>query len=244
MTLQKTITRKRDLAPILADVQAVYMSGGAATVANWLRNHLLCHRVKFPLLEHTAVQLATFIPQPEQQTLINNLVGLPEHGSSVIIGKLLQLWLPHSLPEAFQLAEIAITKGDAWYHCDHIGERVFGYALRHQFEEALPLLTHLLQDGNDWLQRAVGVAAHYATKKGLPAAEVETVLALLMTQVHSSAYEVQRGVGWGLKTIAKFHPDLMQRELAKLPPGAIAAPIRRKIETGLATAAKKRVSVG
>lgn len=239
MSSQKTITRKGDLKPLLATAQTQYDANGPMALAQWLLGNLLCHRVKFPLLEHTAVQFAAYIPQDEQRQLITALTGQTEHGSSVIIGKLLQLWLPHSLPKAFELAGEAITRGDTWYHCDHIGERVFGHGLRHHFDEALPLLTHNLHDGHDWQQRAVGVAAHYATKKGLPATQVEVVLTLLMTQAHSQAYEVQRGVGWGLKTIAKFHPDLMRQELEKRPSPTIAIPIRRKIETGFAAARRK-----
>ena len=240
MPAQQTITRKSDLEPILTDAQAHYAANGSAALASWLLAHLLCHRVKFPLLEYTAVQINKFIPRQEQSAFIATLFGQPEHGSSVIIGKLLQLWLPDDLPGAFTQACQAITSGNTWYHCDHIGERVFGHGLLTQPDAALPLLTTYLANGDEWNQRAVGVAAHYATKKGLSAEWVTAVLILLLTKANSKAYEVQRGIGWGLKTIAKFHPNMVQAKLAKLPPDAIATPIRRKIETGLAAAAKRK----
>ena len=240
MSSQQTITRKSDIKPLIAAAQAHYAPGDPTELANWCLSHILCHRVKFPLLEYTAVQFSTFLPRQEQHTFITALFGRAEHGSSVIIGKLLQLWLPDDLSGAFDLASQTITSGDTWYHCDHIGERVYGHGLLTQTKEALPLLTNTLKNGDEWNQRAVGVAAHYSTKKGLEVEKVTAVLNLLLTRANTNSYEVQRGVGWGLKTIAKFHPDLMQATLGKLPPSAIATPIRRKIETGLATAAKSR----
>ncbi|MCA9998849.1 MAG: hypothetical protein KDE56_23965, partial [Anaerolineales bacterium] len=87
-----------------------------------------------------------------------------------------------------------------------------------------------------------GVAAHYATKKGLPKPEVEAVLTLLLTVAGSSDYQVQRGVGWGLKTIAKFYPDLMKTYLVRLPPGGVSQPVMGKIETGLKTAVFKQTA--
>jgi hypothetical protein len=199
-----------------------------------LHHELLAHKVKFPLLEYVANQLYHCIPQPEQLAVVEKLADYVQDGSSVIAGKILQLRLPHNLPEAFKQATHNIIKGDAWTHCDHIGERVFGHGALTHFDEALPHLTTLLQHDNQWVRRAVGVAGHYATKKGLPTTSVEPLLDLLMTQANSKNYEVQRGVGWGLKTIAKFHPHLMQAQLAGLP--AISRPIMSKIKTGLATA--------
>lgn len=240
MTSQQTITRKSDLQPILKAAQTQYAANGSAALAAWLVENLLCHRVKFPLLELTAVHLNEFMPRHEQSVFVTKLFGRPEHGSSVVIGKLLQLWLPDALPSAFMVAGQAITSGSTWFHCDHIGERVYGHGLLHHYEAALPLLTKTLHSGDEWNQRAVGVAAHYATKKGLNAERVTAVLTLLLTKADSKAYEVQRGVGWGLKTIAKFHPELMKAALAKRPSGSIATPITRKIQTGLATAAKRK----
>ncbi len=177
---QQTITRKSDMQPIIRAACAHYVATDANESAAWLITHLLCHRVKFPLLEYTAVELNKCIPRPDQLAFITALIGRPEHGSSVIIGKMLQQWLPDDLANAFELACQAITKGNTWYHCDHIGERVFGHGLLTQYDEALPLLTTYLHNGNDWVQRAVGVAVHYATKKGLAAPQVQSVLLLLI----------------------------------------------------------------
>ncbi len=237
---QLAVSRKSEVAVVVAPARREWAETNAESFVAWLTANLLRHRVKFPLLEFFALELATFVPRGEQQPLIVALAQRPEHGSSVIIGKLLQLWLPDALAEAFGQARTAITSGATWYHCDQIGERVFGHGLLTAHEDAWPRLTVYLRDDDAWVQRAVGVAVHYATKKGLAAAQVETVLSTLLLHAGTDEHEARRGIGWGLKTIAKLHPDMMRAQLERVPADSIAAPVRRKIRIGLGAADKRR----
>ncbi len=236
--MQQILTRKAEVQDVITSLCQNFASNDIPQFWNTLTDDLLSHKVKFPILEFVAQSLYNCISLDDQLSILTGLFGKPEHGSSVIAGKLLQLHLPHNLPEAFTLATEGIIRGDKWYHCDHLGERVFGHGLLTAYPRAFPLLTDTLQHKNHWIRRAVGVATHYATKKGLPVTQVESTLTLLLSQADTRDYQVQRGLGWGLKTIAKFHPQLMRTHLASVPNEAISLPILRKIETGLATADK------
>lgn len=239
--MQRVITRKSEVREVADALCRHYVTNNHSQFWYVLNNGLLAHKVKFPLLEFVAGCLFDCIPFAEQLSIVQRLVGKSEDGSSVIAGKLLQLRLPHHLPEAFSHAVELIIAGNTWYHCDHVGERVFGYGLLTQFEAAFPLLPGYLHHENAWIRRAVGVAVHYATKKGSPASHVEQLCDLLLTQAGTRDYQVQRGVGWGLKTIAKFHPNIIRRRLATLPNEAsISRPIMSKIEVGLTTADKRK----
>ena len=236
---QRTITRKAEVRPVAERLCQHDAQDNEDKFWQVLETELLAHKVKFPLLEFVAETLFGCLSREAQLKTITGLWGRAEDGSTVVAGKLLQLQLPDGPTQALALAVDGIIKGDTWYHCDHLGERVFGHGLLTQFEAVLPRLREYLGHENSWVRRAVGVAGHYATKKGLPAPQVQTVLRLLLTEAASSDYQVQRGIGWGLKTIAKFHPDMVQAALVTLPPGAISGPVMSKIRVGLKTAEKR-----
>ena len=235
--MQKEITRKTDFTPTVNTLCRYELPAQQAVFWKTLNIDVLQHQVKFPLLEYLAERLYTCFNGEVQYMVIGGLRGRVEDGSSVIAGKLLQLHLPDNLDDAFRAAINIIVDGDRWYHCDHIGERVFGHALLTNFEQTMPYLTGYLQHKNQWVRRSVGVAGHYATKKGLPAENVALVMEMLLSAANTSNYQEQRGIGWGLKTIGKFHPQLMREALGNNPD--IAPPIKRKINTGLAIADKR-----
>lgn len=237
--IQRTITRKAEVREVAETLCQLYAQKNEGQFWQVLETDLLAHRVKFPLLEFVAETLFGCLSMEAQLKTITGLWGREADGSSVVAGKLLQLQLPGQPAQTLALAVEGIVKGDTWYHCDHLGERVFGHGLLTQFEVVLPILRDYLRHENSWVRRAVGVAGHYATKKGLPDPEVQTTLALLLTEADSKDYQVQRGIGWGLKTIAKFHPQMVRSALATLPRGTISVPVMGKIRVGLKTAEKQ-----
>lgn len=236
---QRTITKKAEVQKIAEILCQLYAQQKTEQFWRVLETELLAHKVKFPLLEFVAQTLFECLSYEAQLETITGLWGRPEDGSSVVAGKLLQRHLPDHLSRAMAMAVDGIVKGNTWYHCDHLGERVFGHGLLTQFEAVMPLLRRYLRHENSWVRRAVGVAGHYATKKGLAAPQVQITLELLLTEAATRDYQVQRGIGWGLKTIAKFHPELVRAELAALPAGAIGTPVMGKIRVGLKTAEKR-----
>ncbi len=134
-------------------------------------------------------------------------------GGWPVIGSALRSQLNRDLPEAFERARTYIILANVWYGADILGERVPGPALTTHFEDALVLLTNWRADSNQWVRRAVGVAVHFWAKrsKGNPALEdqAEALLELLEPMFSEWDLDAVKGVGWGLKTLGRYYPDLI-----------------------------------
>jgi hypothetical protein len=106
-----------------------------------------------------------------------------------------------------------------WYATDILGERVPGPALVSNFEAALPLLAPWRQDANHWIRRTVGVAAHFWAKRARGAPEyipqAQNLLAFLAPMFEERDVDAVKGVGWGLKTLGKYYPDVLTDWLAQ-----------------------------
>lgn len=145
-------------------------------------------------------------------------VDKPEGGWPVI-GSALRSQLDHGLPDAFSRAREYIIAADIWYGADILGERVPGPALTTHFEGALELLFSWRDDPNRWVRRAAGVAVHFWAKrsKGDPALDDQAVALLDLLEPMFTEWEMDtvKGVGWGLKTMGRYYPDLMTEWLPK-----------------------------
>jgi 3-methyladenine DNA glycosylase AlkD len=112
--------------------------------------------------------------------------------------------------EALEEARRFILLADAWHAADAIAERVPGEGLRASFDEAAARLAAWRGEYSLWLRRSVGVAAHYYAKRErddpVRAAQLLDLLAPLLEERNTSAV---KGIGWGLKTIGRYHPDLL-----------------------------------
>ncbi|MCP4418355.1 MAG: DNA alkylation repair protein [Chloroflexi bacterium] len=205
-----------------------------------LEFEILRHRVKFPLLEFVARELFRFVPQAEQLGIVNKLLTMDYEGGYVIIGIILQERLAINKSESVQKAAVCIIEGNKWYVCDIISERVFGHGLLHDFSGVEGLLRPFLTHPNVWMQRAVGIATHYATKKGLRQEDVDRLFSLLLPLASSRQMHVKKGVGWAFKTIAKFHPELVRPRLdGVLADTAVTPWCKNKLKIGLAMADKR-----
>ncbi len=235
MAIQKKITRKTDIKPIIHQAKASYLAGDRKHFWQTLELELLHHRVKFPLLEFVARELCCFVPPAEQLAIVDRLLALDYEGGYVIIGIILQERLPLNRPEAVQKAAHCIIEGNKWYVCDIISERVFGHGMLHDFEEVVGLIRPFLTHPNVWMQRSIGIATHYATKKGLRQEDVNHLFNLLLPLAASHQLHVKKGVGWAFKTIAKFHPELVRPRLDEiLADTAVNAWCKNKLKMGLA----------
>jgi len=114
---------------------------------------------------------------------------------------------------AFARARSFIVAADVWYAPDVLGERVPGPALVADFEPSLALLSPWREDASRWVRRAVGVTVHYWAKRSRGAAEhtaqAETLLTFLEPMFEEWDLDAVKGVGWGLKTLGRYYPDLM-----------------------------------
>ena len=237
----KTITRKSELAPITAKLVTTYQTGSMEAFWQILQKEVLEHKVKFPLLEQLAGTLHRYIPASQQLYIMDKLVALDYEGGYVLVGTFLAEIMKQNLPLAFGKAVEYYIKGDKWYVVDIIGHRVHGQGLLMNFEKTFPFIQQNLSHENDWVKRSTGVAIHLATKWGLPKADVARLLELCLAYAQSNNYQLRKGIGWAAKTIAKFHPDLIEKRQVLRDP-RVGQWFKKKVQIGLSISQKKRES--
>ena len=143
----------------------------------------------------------------------DQLSGKKLMGGYVIIARALISLLPKDFKECFARAKRYIIEGDEWYVCDIFGERILGYAIIDHYDKALPLFRDFSRDDNHWVRRSVGVAAHYFAKNCREAErdnkKATEILELLAMQICERDIRIMKGIGWGLKTLGRYYPELL-----------------------------------
>jgi hypothetical protein len=167
-------------------------------------------------------------------------------GGWVVIGTGLGAQMERDLGGAFVRCRDFIVAGDVWYAADILGERVPGPALVSRFQPALELLVPWRADGNAWVRRAVGVAAHFWAKRSRGAADqvagAQTLLTFLEPMFEEWDVDAVKGVGWGLKTLGRYYPDLVADWLPRQVTRRHRALMLRKALTYLSDAQRARVT--
>ncbi len=229
-----TITRKKDIESYLNECLAIYHSKDVTACVKVFSQQILSKKVKFPLLEYCGNRLYQEIAEQQHLDFCDQIEALKTVGGNVILGIVLQCRLGGHFQQSLQKATEYITQADAWYVCDIIGERVFGYALLHSPDKTIPELERLSQHSSRWVIRSLGAGTHYAIKKGLSKQDVEAMFELLLTMANSNDKEIRQGIGWAAKTTAKFHPDIIEAYQAKIQDKSVVANwFRSKINIGL-----------
>ena len=204
------ITKKSDIIRIGNEVLEELKAGQKSFLAE-LEKKVLSKKVKFPILEHLALMFYENIPTNQLFHFCDKIIDMDYEGGYPLVGKCLQFHLEKDLDFCFDKAVNYILRGNVWYACDLISERVFGHGMLVDFQRSFPKAKNLTKHESDWIGRGIGVATHYAVKKKLPKADVEKLLELALSESSRKEFHVKRGVGWGAKTIAKFHPDLIEK---------------------------------
>lgn len=169
-------------------------------------------RTPFRLLDRIGSQLSA--TPFDQLDPFNALIaaGKSEGGWVVVASSLTAKYFDHP-EEVFNRAHDFIVQADVWYAADITSERVPGPALVKDFDQAIDLLADWRTDGNRWVRRSVGVAAHYWAKKSNadPKLHNQATALLGFTLPMFSEWEMDatKGIAWGLKTIGRNYPDLM-----------------------------------
>lgn len=201
-------------------------------------NQILAYKVRYPLLEYAARLLVEKLDWDDQINICNKIMELHKNGCSVVVGIILQQRLTKGVEEPFQKAGEYMILGDEWYVCDNIAERVVGHSLLLFPHKTIPVLKELLQHESKWVVRSVGVAAHYATKKGLKKQYADEVFLLLLSQSHHTDFHTKTGIGWGAKTIVKFHPDIYKKYKSKIEINTVRPWFKTKLRIGLGRSEK------
>ncbi|WP_061247491.1 DNA alkylation repair protein [Leptospira noguchii] len=204
-----------------------------------IESELLKKKIKFPLLEFIGKELYFKIPEMNQIYFMDQIIKLGHMGGYVISAIILQLRSEKHFEQSFNKAVEYILLGNEWYVCDIIGERIMGYFLFKEPERTFPILKKYIRHENGWIVRSVGVASHYAVKKGLGKKYVEDTFCLLLSKMDTKDFHTKKGIGWAVKTISKFHPDIIQKFESSLLANPSMQPFfRRKIEIGLSRSSK------
>ncbi len=193
---------------------AVLLANGAMEKAVALLLPTLTERTPFRLLDAVGAQIGS---EPREVTPIHayldRIAAERMMGGWVVIASALHQLLPSDLPGVFERCCTYVESADAWYATDIFGERVPGPALVEQFEPALGLLASWRENPNRWIRRMTGVAVHYWAKKtrgaGRYRAQVCTLLDLLSPMFTERDRDAIKGVGWGLKTLGRYSPDIV-----------------------------------
>jgi 3-methyladenine DNA glycosylase AlkD len=173
---------------------------------------ILAQRTPFPLLERIGEAVGAGSPK-SVNIFLEHIAAAKTEGGWVVIGKALGEQLDRDPAGAFARCRSYIIAADVWYATDSLGERVPGPALVTDFQSALPLLTPWREDANRWVRRTVGVAVHFWAKRSHGAPEhisqAKTLLNSLEPMFEEQDTDAVKGVGWGLKTLGKYYPDLV-----------------------------------
>lgn len=130
-------------------------------------------------------------------------------GGFVVVGEALAELLATDFDVAMRKSREYIIKGATWYVCDIIGERSIGKATVKHFERTLPYLEGFLGDENKWVKRSAGVAVHFFAKRVRDnPIKAKALLDVLAPHIEERQVDVVKGIGWGIKTMGRFYPDV------------------------------------
>ena len=169
-------------------------------------------------------------------------------GGWVVIGSALGEQLDRDFCGAFMRGRDYIIAGDAWYTADILGERVPGPGLVNGFDQGIASLKSWRLHHNHWVRRTVGVSAHYWAKRSRGAekytSSAEELLIFLTPMFCEWNMDAAKGIGWGIKTLGKYYPQLVTAWLVDLlrnPQIHYRALMLRKATTYLQEAQKEQV---
>jgi 3-methyladenine DNA glycosylase AlkD len=180
---------------------------------------ILASKNAFALLDRVGAPIGQGVPRLVDEFLEQVATG-KSMGAWPVIGSALRKRLASDLEGTLERCRAYIIQGDCWYATDILGERVPGPALVEHFEAALLDLAAWREDQNRWVRRAVGVSAHLWAKRarGNPekTAQAGQLLVLLEPLFSEQEMEAVKGIGWGLKTLGKYYPDLTAEWLRRM----------------------------
>ncbi len=234
--MQRTITSFKSIESDIMSAADLATTGEIDGCWEILEARVLLHKVKFPILEKVALTLEGRLSVNHIDHLLTKLGDARHISCYPVIGKLIQLRINENLSPIYDLAIAHIIQGNEWYACDIISERVFGEGSLQHFDTSYELLKKMGDHENLWIQRSIGIATHYATKKKLPKASVEKLFFLMLEHGHKTQLYIKKGIGWPAKTIGKFHPDLIHKHADKIRATKLSKWFLTKIRIGLSMA--------
>jgi hypothetical protein len=215
---------KTDEALALANGIVAALSAGELRAADALLAPILSTRTPFRLLERIGHTIGDG-PQDAVNPFLETIAAGRTEGGWVVIGGALNRQLDSDLQGALARCHGFVIASDVWYGADVLGERVPGPGLLVEFEPTLSLLSAWREDENTWVRRSVGVAVHFWAKRsrGAPGSDPQAKRLLRFLEPLFSEWDLNavKGIGWGLKTLGRYYPELLVDWMAReVQPGS------------------------
>jgi 3-methyladenine DNA glycosylase AlkD len=186
--------------------------GGHALLAPYLER-----RTPFRLLDRIGMRIGAG-PLKKTNSYLDALARGKAIGTWPLIGSALAAQLDRDFEGALARCRKLIILGDVWYAADTLAERMPGAALVNEFDGALAVLAHWRKDRDRWVRKSCGVAVHLWAKRThgdprrLPKAK--KLLAFLGPLFGEQDVDAVKGIGWALKTLGRYYPDVLAPWLA------------------------------
>jgi 3-methyladenine DNA glycosylase AlkD len=191
---------------------AELVHSGHTTKAYTLLAPVLAERTPFRLLGRVGEAIGTG-PLSAVNAFLKKIAEARTEGGWVVIGSALSQQLGCDFAGALDRCRTFVIAADVWYATDILGERVPGPAMLADMCQALNLLAPWRVDTNRWVRRTIGVGAHFWAKRsrGAPecALQAQALLTFLEPMFQEQDADAIKGVGWGLKTLGKYYPELV-----------------------------------
>ncbi|MBT3338169.1 MAG: hypothetical protein HN975_17345 [Anaerolineae bacterium] len=179
---------------------------------------ILAQKMPFRSLDLIGEQLGT-VPKDFVDAFTRLIASHKTMGGWVVIASALRKWIPMDMESALaRCPELAIP-ADIWYATDIFGERIPGPSLLADFDKALPLLEQWRFHESRWMRRMVGVAIHFWAKRSKDKPElisrVPELLNFLEPTFEEWNMDAVKGIGWSLKTLGRYYPEITAPWLAR-----------------------------
>jgi len=196
---------------------AKFVNNNQFSEAHSLLSPVLASRTPFRLLDLIGEAIGDG-PLSVVNAFLQEIASDKTEGGWVVIASALRQQLDRDCAGAFIRSRDFIVFADIWYAADIFGERVPGPALVLDFHEVLSMLSPWREDTNRWVRRTVGVTAHFWAKRSRDTNELDKVkilLSFLEPMFEEWDLDAVKGVGWGLKTLGRYFPELVAEWLAE-----------------------------
>ena len=199
-------------ADLLGAEVAAFVQAGRPEDAYALLVPVLAERTPFKLLDRIGRAVGAG-PLPETNSFLDRIASQRTEGGWVVIGSALGQQLDRDLAGALACCRAFVIAGQVWYATDILGERVPGPALVADLEPTLEMIAPWREDEDRWVRRSVGAAVHFWAKRSRGAPELNAqagaLLAFLEPMFEEWELDAAKSVGWGLKTLGRYYPDLV-----------------------------------
>lgn len=171
----------------------------------------LTTKTPFSLLDRIGAQIGAG-ELDKTNTFLDELVCVNALGVWAILGSALTSQLSRDFGGALDRTRKQIVRGDVWYACDVLGERVLGCAWVSEFEKTKEEIRDWRLDSNHWVRRSVGVGIHVWAKRSRGDAkyngQARALFDFLAPVFCERDIDAVKGIGWALKTLGKQYPDM------------------------------------